>query len=283
MDYLSAIKVFVTFSQTHSIRKTAKQLCKTEAAISKKLKKLESSLGVELISRDGNQTELTPIGKEYLIACNELLDKFSEIEHVIKEKRIAINKLLKICCDEDLFEQYLLPNLYQFTKSYKQLHLEISNDDKTGQTSPQFDLLITPAVIHESFENLIRKKVLGTHLIICASPDYLKQHNILPLDLHQMVYVENSSLNGTALIAKNYTLPLPSLRFDNTHNAIGAAINGLGFTIAYEYTIKQYLDSKQLIELAKSETELPVYGYYNKDSYFNEYIKHLLKFFIIKK
>jgi DNA-binding transcriptional LysR family regulator len=279
MDYLSAIKVFADVAETESIRKSAKKLCKTEAAVSKKLKKLEQYLGVSLITRDGKNMSITPLGKKYLQACNELLTKFDDVQQIIKNDQAEKNKVLKICCDQFLFQQYVLPKISELNQIHKQAQFEISSN-KDYKNIKKFDLIIASYINDEQFDVLVRKKIGNTSLIICASPNYLKQHpNKSSKQFSTMNYIQDISLNEHGVFDKQFKLPIANLIFDNHYNAITAAINNLGFTISYEYMIKHHLESGNLIEIARSEKQIPINIYYNKDSNSYLLIKDMLKLF----
>ncbi|MCX8514202.1 MAG: LysR family transcriptional regulator [Burkholderiales bacterium] len=277
MDYLSAIKVFATVAETGSIRKSAKQLCKTEAAISKKIKKLEQYLGVSLISRDGKNMSITPLGSKYLLACNDLLTTFDNVQQIIKNEQAQKNKILRVGCDQFLFQQYILPKIVDFNKSYPKADLIVSNNKDYKQIK-KFDLLIDVDINDEHVETLVRKKIGSTSLVICVSPNYIKQYpNKLLKHLSTMSYIQDTSLTGFSLLEKKYKLAKPQLLFDNPNAALIAAINNLGFTIAYDYMVKQYIESGSLIELVRSDIAMPLYIYYNKNSNSYLLIQQMLK------
>lgn len=75
MDKLDilGLKAFVSVAEQGSFRKAAQHLNLTSTAVSRRVQKLEDSLGVLLISRTTRQVTLTRLGVEFLQRSQELL------------------------------------------------------------------------------------------------------------------------------------------------------------------------------------------------------------------
>ena len=84
MNKFDCIKAFITIVEQRSIINAARKLKQTNAAISKKLSKLEADLGVRLAVRNQKLLQLTDIGTQYYQQCKELLAKFDESDRILK-------------------------------------------------------------------------------------------------------------------------------------------------------------------------------------------------------
>lgn len=74
---LYALKTFFTLAKVNSFTKAAERLFVTQSAVSHSIKKLESSVNAQLITRKGKTPLLTGAGKALFRSCEII---FSEIE-----------------------------------------------------------------------------------------------------------------------------------------------------------------------------------------------------------
>jgi DNA-binding transcriptional LysR family regulator len=63
---IELVRTFVVIAETGSFTNAAKQLCKTPAALSQQIKRLESTLEQTLLLREAKQTRLTPQGTKLM-------------------------------------------------------------------------------------------------------------------------------------------------------------------------------------------------------------------------
>jgi DNA-binding transcriptional LysR family regulator len=66
MADISLLQTFIELSRTRHFGKTAQSLFLTQSAVSARIKILEDTLGVKLVSRDRNNIQLTPAGSRLL-------------------------------------------------------------------------------------------------------------------------------------------------------------------------------------------------------------------------
>ncbi|MDH5728398.1 MAG: LysR family transcriptional regulator, partial [Gammaproteobacteria bacterium] len=73
MADISLLKTFLELSRSRHFGKTAKNLFLTQSAVSARIKILEDTLGVRLVTRDRNNIQLTPAGMRFLPYAESVL------------------------------------------------------------------------------------------------------------------------------------------------------------------------------------------------------------------
>lgn len=79
---IASLESFVLFSKLGSFSKVAEQRCRTNAAISAQMKKLEEQYNAQLFEKKGRNIELTPAGTELLYFAKYIL----ELNHEAKSR-----------------------------------------------------------------------------------------------------------------------------------------------------------------------------------------------------
>ena len=74
---IAQIKTFVELSRTRHFGKAAKSLFITQSTVSVRIRMLEESLGVRLLTRDRNNIQLTAAGTRFLPLAEQMLNTWS--------------------------------------------------------------------------------------------------------------------------------------------------------------------------------------------------------------
>ena len=79
------LKYAVEVAKTKSINQAAKNLYMNQPNLSRAIKELEDSLGVNLFRRTSKGIIVTPQGEEFLVHARNILDQVDEIEAMYKQ------------------------------------------------------------------------------------------------------------------------------------------------------------------------------------------------------
>ncbi len=275
MDQLACIKAFIAIKEQGSIKEAAKKLYQTDAAISKKLSKLEVSLKVSLMDRSPGNFTLTPIGEQYYAICQETMEKLASTEQLIQQIAIAPRGELKVTCDRVNTHQYLIPKLKSFIKKYPYIHLNFN----TAERVPDFsrgdsDILFGVGMSFPGQEELVQKRLGITRDILCATPTYLKQTGIpkKPKDILNLEYICHSQRLPKNIISFDKGIDVavkPFLKFDDTFSLVSAALQDLGYIHVKEYRVQDELKEGKLVEILPQfhKTPISIYIYYRHQTY----------------
>lgn len=288
MTQLSYIKAFIEIVERGSIHAAACALHQTDAAISKKLMKLEKILNIKLLERGPSNQRLTELGKHYYKACKEALEKINAAESFIKNIHSTPEGELTVLISKYLFSEVIAPRLENFIQRYPLLHLKFNTAERTVNfENDNVDILFAIAMPPPNKENLVRRKWMNsTRSVICATPHYLKKYGIphKPKDLLQHRYLchRNQYPKNVITFDEGFELYLqPFLEFDETDAIVTAAKLHLGFIAVREFKVIPELRSGELIEILPQYNQEKVmrYSYYRQESYPNPKIQAFLDFF----
>ncbi|WP_175942529.1 LysR family transcriptional regulator [Burkholderia pyrrocinia] len=101
------VQAFVAIADGGSFRQAADTLHVTQTAITQRLRKLESYLGVALVERTTRRTTLTEIGRRFLPQARRLLNELSDALTEIRETGLSQRGDVTIACVPTVGVQYL--------------------------------------------------------------------------------------------------------------------------------------------------------------------------------
>ena len=289
MDQLACINAFISIVEEGSLHAAAVKLHQTDAAISKKLSKLEASLDVLLLERGRGKFKLTDIGQQYYNVCKEALEKISDAKQLIQQVTVIPKGELKVGCVKHNASRYILPKLKDFLKEYPEIQLSLNVSERVpdfaaGEADIFFGLA---SPIPDQEENLIRKKIGVTRDIFCATPAYIKEMGQpqKPKDLTKLSYICHTARKPMDILSFDNGVELdikPYLKFDDHDMIVNAALQSLGYIHAKEYMVEDQLQSGKLVELLPNykKTQLPIYVYYRYQTYPDPKVRAFLEWFI---
>lgn len=130
MADISLLKTFIELSKTRHFGKTAKALFLTQSAVSARIRLLEETVGVKLLTRDRNNIQLTPAGLRLLPFAESMINTWNRArqEAALKEESMS---LLTIGGMTSLWETDLQDFVVQHRENYPDVALQV------GAYSPQ--------------------------------------------------------------------------------------------------------------------------------------------------
>jgi len=184
MNELSQIKSFVALVESGSISKAAERMDIAVSAVSRRLKELESSLGVQLVQRTTRKMHITEAGEKFYRRCGRLLDDLEEAKHEASNTATALSGTLRIATPLSFGVAHLSPAVAAFMHLHPQIKIELDmSDRRIDLVEEGLDLAIRIGTLEDS--SLMARKLASVRHVVCASPDFLNRHGIpsTPQDL----------------------------------------------------------------------------------------------------
>jgi DNA-binding transcriptional LysR family regulator len=120
---LALLRTFALVVDQRSVTRVARQLGRTQPAISLQLRRLESAVGHPLFERDLRHLTLSRRGEELLRYARELLALHEEAQARLSAEELS-GRVVLGC--PDLYAAFLLPNtLASFRRSYPQVEISV--------------------------------------------------------------------------------------------------------------------------------------------------------------
>ena len=175
MEKLADIVVFVQVVKASSFTAAARELALSRSVVSKYISRLERNLGVRLLNRTTRRLSLTEAGIRFYEQCQSALAQLEDAESEIHAMQAMPRGQLRVSAPSSFGVMHLAPLLPQFRRSYPELSIELSIDDKLVDiVDSGIDVAIRIADLPDS--TLIAKRITQCRYVVCASPDYLDNY-----------------------------------------------------------------------------------------------------------
>ncbi|AIL32727.1 LysR family transcriptional regulator [Basilea psittacipulmonis] len=261
---LNDLIAFVESIKYQSYSVAAKQLGLSRSAISKRISRLEDRLGIRLLQRNSRHISLTDDGQLFYERCVNILEELEDAEQLLAQRLNEPRGKLRISVPTGLGLLVLPPIIQAYLKQYPQVEIEISLSDRyVDLVEDGFDLAVRVG-IPNSESRLLARTINLQPLLLCASPDYLKQYGTpqKPDDLvnHQCLhYVQNGSISAwkfqhggklQTFIGKG------RYRADNVQQLVSFAAAHFGVVQLFHYLVKNELEEGRLVPIL-TEYQIP--------------------------
>ncbi|WP_085905782.1 LysR family transcriptional regulator [Kiloniella majae] len=174
MDLIDGMRTFTQVVAAGSFTGGAERLGVSKKLVSKYIGQLEERLGSRLLHRTTRSLSLTEVGTLYHAGCLQLLDDLEELELTVQNQVASPRGKLLISAPSTFGEMYVAPQVSKFLELYPQVSVDLRLTDRyVNLVDEGFDLAIRIGDLESS--GLIAKKLAPSPMILCASPDYLKQ------------------------------------------------------------------------------------------------------------
>ncbi|REJ85864.1 MAG: LysR family transcriptional regulator [Acidobacteria bacterium] len=199
MGRFNELETFLRIVDAGSITAAADQLEIAKSAVSRRLRDLETRLGVQLLQRTTRTQSLTDAGHDLYRRARQLLDDLDEAEQsVLSQQNEAVGRI-RLAAPDTFGHRHLGPALCDFLTLHPRVELDLDLDDRRVDLLAEgFDLAVRIAELEDS--SLLARRLATTEHVACASPRYLAEHGEpkTPLDLtgHRCLTYSRSARPG---------------------------------------------------------------------------------------
>jgi len=175
MDKFQEMRVFAAVVDAGSFVGASDAIEMSKAAVSRYVRDLEARLGVRLLQRTTRKLSLTEEGAVFYARCKDLLANVDEAEAEITSRSGEASGLLKVNAPVSFGILHLAPLWAEFIARHPKVTLDVTLSDRLVDLVDEgFDVAVRIARMPNS--SMISRKIASTHMILCASPDYLRTH-----------------------------------------------------------------------------------------------------------
>ena len=268
MEEFGAIPVFVAVVDNQGFSAASRQLGISKSAVSKRINQLEKHLGVRLLHRSTRKLSLTEAGARYFEHAARALNAANLAEDAVSELQGEPRGKLKISSPMSFGRLHVAPLIPKFLKRYAELEIDLVMDDRNVDLVAEgFDIAIRSGHLPDS--SLVARKLAPLRQVLCASPDYLKQHGV-PTQPGELVE-RNCILFSYSGDANEWTLHRDgktevvavsgNYRVNNSEALIEALRDGIGIGRLPTFVAGPDLKSGRLVALFGSY-QIPDYSFY---------------------
>ncbi|MBQ0943036.1 LysR family transcriptional regulator [Ideonella sp. 4Y16] len=254
MDRLDAMAVFAAIADAGSLSAAGRALGVPLATVSRKLADLEAHLGTRLITRSTRKLVLTDAGRDYLLACRQILEQVDEAERVASGAYAQVAGQLVLAAPIVFGRLHVLPVAAAFLEAHPEVDIQLRLGDRNvNLIEEHVDLALRIGALPDS--NLVAIPVGAVRRVVCASPAYLARHGT-PHSLDDLASHRCISFDGLEAAdawtfadtaGQKRRVPVCSRLVVSTADAaIDAALLGLGLTRVLSYQVAAALHAGTL-------------------------------------
>jgi len=299
MDKIRALEYFKRTAELNSFSLAAKEFDVPPSSISRRIKDLEQSLGIELIKRSTRHVTMTELGQVYYQRITKVLQQLGEADELVSQCQGAIEGKIRISTLSGYGARILAPVLREFRKTYPGIILELSYSDEVMLLAQDaVDIAIRIGAIAE--ERVIAKKLNSSEFKLVASPELLQS---LRTDYAKQVFSLNDLETCPTLQFRSHKglvswwgqtgelwqkIPVkPVLVCNDSETMLDAALAGEGLLVTPLWEVQASLASGKLVEVPTEGfvscgkiQAIDLYILYQQGKYQIPKIKHCVDFII---
>ncbi|AOM39981.1 LysR family transcriptional regulator [Xenorhabdus hominickii] len=120
---LNSLRAFEAAARYQSLVKAAEELCVTQGAVSRQIRRLEAILGITLFERRNRGIFLTPAGEKLKQTCQQAFELLASTLDELQQT--SQGTPLIVSCEPTIMMKWLLPNLMKFKENYPDIEIHL--------------------------------------------------------------------------------------------------------------------------------------------------------------
>ncbi|MAZ77226.1 MAG: hypothetical protein CMF39_00920 [Legionellaceae bacterium] len=288
MQNLKQIQCVIQVAELNSFKQAAEKLHLSTTAVSKHIKNLEAELDEQLFIRDTRHVKLTELGQQFYERCKTLEKNVDDLAQFVHYKKSEPQGKLRIHVWQSLGKPLLMKKLKAFHQAYPKIELSIEFMEK----EPNFEkddidiLFFYPEHIGVT-HHLSHRKLTTIHNVLCASPDFIKQHGVpkkaedlvnFPLLNHTLREPKNvvKLLDNKIILASK-----PIITMNSFEALTEACEQGVGIFLTSDTLVEKQLDNGTLIQVLPDIPLITydIYMFYKPMTYEDNKVRAFIDFY----
>lgn len=287
MDRFLEMQAFVAVVDAGSFVRGADALQMSKSVVSRLVGEMEARLGVRLLQRTTRRLSLTREGELFHDRCRDLLAGVIDAEVAVTQHAEDVRGELRVSAPVTFGLMHLAPLWPRFMDAHPNLLLDVTHGDRLVDLVDEgFDVAVRIARLPSS--SLVSRRLAATRLIVCASPQYLRDHAVIthPADLalHPVFSFKLLATGehwhfdgpeGAVVVKVN-----PRMRSSSGEACCVAALAHKGLILQPSFLVGEHLASGALVEVlpAYRSTELGIYAVYPSRKQLAPKVRRLVDF-----
>ncbi len=281
------LETFVYVVDSGSFSAAAERLKVSKSLVSRKISQLEKHLGTQLLFRTTRKINPTDAGYTLFLKCERLFSNLEEAEQAVLNLEDVPRGHLRIVCTDILGEKYISLAAAKFSSLHPQLKVDVHITSRlVDLVAEGYDMAVRYGKLNDS--SLKARKVMELPHVVCASPDYFKEHGkpekIEDLLQHNCLVATFDPCTTWHFKIGKQTVDVDlqgSWRSNNASALITASKQGLGICRLPELYLRDYLKSGELISIFEEYRYdyFPVWLVYPNTRYVSAKVRMFIDFF----
>lgn len=243
-----------------SYTRAAQRLKVSKAAVSQKIKELETQAGVPLVQRTTRSVRLTEAGANLVAALREPFAQIKQSFVGLCDSSGPLRGMVRVTAPVAFACQHLVPHITAFLHANPEVRIQLDVSNHLASLATEgFDM----AIRHSDAmpETHVAWRLCATRTVMVAAPAYVRQYGMpqTPDELkqHQCLCYPRGGEQPVWAFVRRQAAESPRLNvavngvfITNNSEAIrDAAASGLGIALLPDFTAQQALADGRLVEL----------------------------------
>lgn len=258
MDKIAAMQAFVRVVEAGTFTRAADSMGVPKATVTRLVQSLETSLQTRLLNRTTRRVTVTADGAAYFDRALRLLGELDDLESSMTRAKANPRGRLRIDVPTSVGQLLLIPHLPDFLARYPEIQIDVGVSDRpVDLLSENVDCVLRGGEITD--QNLVARRIGEFHLILCASPAYLKRHGTplgpqdLEGDTHRVVnYLSHRTGRPYPIVFRRGSEQIEvnarhTVAVNEGTAGLAAGLAGLGITYAATFQAAPHIASGALV------------------------------------
>ncbi|WDD95554.1 LysR family transcriptional regulator [Burkholderia sp. FERM BP-3421] len=274
MDTLVSMNVFRFVVEVGSFVGAAERMQMSAAMASKHVMHLEQQLGARLLHRTTRRVAPTEAGREYYERLVQALTELDEAGQAVGAASVVPQGRLRVTSLSAFGLRHVMDAVTDYAARYSDVTVEITLSDRVVELIDEgYDVAVRAAPAGMKSSSLVARQIATAHILLVASPDYLKQHGTPTTlaDLEHHNYLRRDP-NATTLDAMATDVAAASrvslagnLIVNHLEGLRVAVLGGAGIALLGTEVVGEDIEAGRLVPLlldVMPPRELPIYAVY---------------------
>jgi DNA-binding transcriptional LysR family regulator len=261
---LDDLRAYLEVARTGSFSQAARHLGLSKSMISRRIVRLESGLGTQLLSRTTRGVVVTEGGATFGAHAERALAELEAAQEALRGNDTELDGLLRIAAPLSFGATHLAPVIAELALRHPRLRLYTSySDRRVDLMAERFDVAIRVGSLPDS--SLIARRIAPMHAAVVAAPAYLEQHGtprtLADLATHAAV-IQGAVAWQFRDGKRDVSVPMRG-RFesDSGEATLAAVLAGVGLAMLPTFLAGEHIASGKLVPLLR-DFAIPEFGLY---------------------
>ena len=264
---LDDLRAFVAVVEAGGFSRAAARLGLAKSIVSRRVSRLETSLGARLLARTTRGVSPTEAGAAFHARGVRILAELDEAREEVAGRQGSVAGTLRLAAPLSFGVAHLAPALARFAADHPRVALDVAYGDRpVDLVAERFDAAVRIGALPDS--SLVARRLAPVRLVAVASPAYLARRGApgKPEDLadHDCLVYSAAAGGGEAWrfrAGRGSVSVRPHGRFraDNGEALVAAALEGLGVAALPTFLAGEALRSGALVPLLEA-FPMPEFG-----------------------
>ena len=264
MQDLNDIRAFLEVSRSGSFGAAARVLSLSKSMVSRRIVRLEHSLGAQLLNRTTRGVVLTDAGTTFVGHAERALAELEAAREALRGDGNEVEGQLRIAAPLSFGATHVAPVLAELALRHPRLRLYTSySDRRVDLLAERFDVAIRLGSLPDS--SLVARRVAPMYGAVVASPAYLAQHGtpqtLADLARHE-VLLEGATTWRLHDGRREHSVSVHGrFQSDSGEATLRAVLAGVGIASLPTFLVGEHLASGSLAALLP-QYRIPEFGLY---------------------